>query len=117
MPVALGRVPNGATDTAIACTLSAEQVEDRLEEWRTVLAQVEHREPIDGHGLRLALPPDASLDEVARLVQAEQGCCSFFAFALTVDRRGAALEVRAPAEAAELVATLFGEPGPTDRSG
>jgi hypothetical protein len=41
---------------------------------------------------------------------AEQSCCSFFSFALTVDDRGVALEVRAPQDAAELVTAVFGAP-------
>ena len=41
---------------------------------------------------------------------AEQGCCTFFAFAITIDDRGIALEVRAPADAADLVTAVFGAP-------
>jgi hypothetical protein len=48
------------------------------------------------------------LDEVARLVAAEQACCAFFAFAITVDDRGPALEVQAPDDATEIVTALFG---------
>jgi len=44
---------------------------------------------------------------VARLMAAEQRC-GFFAFSLTADRRGVALEVWAPAEASTAVAELFG---------
>jgi hypothetical protein len=39
---------------------------------------------------------------------AEQDCCQFFEFAITVDRRGVALEVRAAAEAQPIVESLFG---------
>jgi hypothetical protein len=39
---------------------------------------------------------------------AEWACCSFFAFSITVDGRGTALEVRAPDAAQELLTTVFG---------
>ena len=100
-------VPLATTDPAIACTLEHEEMGDRLHEWQTVLGSVTGRTSLDG-GIRLALAPDADLAEVARLARAEQGCCSFFRFALTVDGRGTALDVRAPAEARDLVTAVFG---------
>jgi hypothetical protein len=48
------------------------------------------------------------LDELMRLVAAEQDCCQFFQFAITVDQRGIALEVRAPADAQAIITTIFG---------
>jgi hypothetical protein len=45
--------------------------------------------------------------ELARLVAAEQHCCAFISFAITVDQRGVALEVRAPDGADRIVTTLF----------
>jgi hypothetical protein len=46
--------------------------------------------------------------ELMRLVVAEQACCAFFNFTISVDTRGTALEVRAPREALDLVSTVFG---------
>ena len=43
-----------------------------------------------------------------RLATAEQDCCTFFAFAITVDTRGIALEVRAPRDAFPILEALFG---------
>lgn len=97
----------------IACTLGGEEMPGRLEDWRAVVAAAQSREPIDG-GVRLEFCAGAGADvpvavaDLARLAQAEQGCCSFFSFALTIDGRGVGLEVRAPAEAAEVVTGLFG---------
>jgi hypothetical protein len=48
------------------------------------------------------------LPELARLVAAEQACCAFLSFRITVDQRGVGLEVRAPAGADEIVTALFG---------
>ena len=46
--------------------------------------------------------------ELIRLVAAEQDCCQFFQFAITVDTRGIALEVRAPEDARPIVESMFG---------
>ena len=91
----------------VACTLGHEQMGDRIAEWQALLATVEAREPVDG-GIRLTLRPDVDLGEVARLARAEWTCCSFFAFSITVDGRGTALEVRAPEDGRELVTAVFG---------
>jgi MerR family copper efflux transcriptional regulator len=96
-------------DPAIACTLPAEEMPDRAEAWQDLVAHVRRREPVeDGSGVRLVLDPEVPLDELARLAVAEQGCCTFFAFAITVDHRGIALEVRAPDDAADIVTAVFG---------
>jgi len=42
------------------------------------------------------------------LVAAEQDCCQFLRFAITVDVRGVALEVTAPDDARPIVESLFG---------
>lgn len=102
-PVVLGR----RDDPEIACTLPADAIDDRLADWQRLLDHVVGREPVDG-GLRLAFGPDVPGDELLRLTTAEQTCCAFFAFAITVDHRGLALEVRAPGQAADLVTEVFG---------
>jgi hypothetical protein len=106
-PVPLTRKPTSSADAPIACTLQPTDVQGRLAEWQKALAPVVAREDIDG-GVRLAFPPGASLAPVAELAGAEQACCAFFRFAITIDERGAALEVTAPAEALEIVNSLFG---------
>jgi hypothetical protein len=80
----------------------------RVEDWHALLGFVTRRRRLPDGGVRLELSPDAPLGELTGLMVAEQGCCSFFAFRLTVDERGAALEVRAPAEAEDLVTAVFG---------
>jgi hypothetical protein len=91
----------------IACSLDGAQMGDRVVEWQAVLANVAAREPIAG-GVRLVLAPGAALDDVVRLAAAEQECCRFLSFAITVDERGIALEVRAPDDALPIVESLFG---------
>ena len=103
-PVVLGQ----RVDPAIACTLPVDEVLDRMEDWQSVLTHVTHREQRPEGGLRLSLDAQVPLGELARLAAVEQGCCAFFAFAITVDQRGIALEVRAPDDAADLVTAVFG---------
>jgi DNA-binding transcriptional MerR regulator len=91
----------------IACTLDGSTASRRVEEWQQLLRFVRDRTPLAG-GVRLALDPTVPLDEVARLATAEQECCRFFSFALTVDDRGLGLEVRAPDNALPIVHALFG---------
>ena len=105
--VALTSRAAGGSDMAIACTLGAEEIQARLGDWQGVLAFVHERGAID-QGIRLVLGHDAPIAKIAELAAAEQRCCQFFAFALTVDSRGVALEVRAPAAALDLVTALFG---------
>jgi MerR family copper efflux transcriptional regulator len=93
--------------TPIVCTLGGDAMPARVDEWQSLLEHVTERSPLAG-GTRLTFEEDAPVTELARLVHAEHTCCAFFAFAITVDDRGVALEVTAPPEAQALVAELFG---------
>ena len=73
----------------IACTLGPESMAGRLDEWHAVLAHVERREPID-RGVRASFDRSVPLEALIRLTAAEQDCCQFFEFAITVDGRGVA---------------------------
>ena len=57
-------------------------------------------------GLRLTLPADRTTT-IAQLAADEQQCCPFFDFRLHLDGQALHLEVRAPAEGANLLAQLF----------
>jgi len=94
----------------MACNLDQASMPQRLADWRDVVAHVEGREAIDG-GVRLGFSPGAPLGRIAELAAAEQACCPFLAFAVTIDHRGAALEVRAPADGLAMVDALFGPVG------
>lgn len=97
-------------DAPIACTLGADARASRVADWAAVTSRARARTATDDGGLRLEFADDVELGELARLVAAEQDCCRFFSFALTLDHRGTGLEVRAPADAAAVVAGLFGQP-------
>lgn len=115
VPVELiGMLHGAVAEPAIACTLNAEALQARLDDWRRVLAFVTARTPVPG-GVRLDLGAQTSLPDVARLAAAEQACCAFFSFALTIDGRCAGLEVRSCAEGLPFVHALFGAPGEGQR--
>lgn len=107
--VSLSTKPAADGDTPIACTLAAGSMKGRIANWRALLAHVERREPVDG-GLRCLFTPSVPTSQLIELVAAEQDCCQFFEFAITVDTRGIALEVRAPAGALPIVTSMFGTP-------
>lgn len=107
VPVMLDIKPG---DAPIECTLESAAMPDRLAEWEAILESARSRSKLGDGGLRIDFEDGVDLGQLARLVAAEQRCCAFFSFAVLVDTCGTALEVRAPAGAAEVVAALFGEP-------
>lgn len=107
--VSLSAKPVSSGEPAIACTLSAGSMKGRIADWNALLDHVERRERIDG-GVRSVFAASVPTGELIRLVAAEQDCCQFFRFAITVDTRGVALEVRAPADAQTIVESMLGAP-------
>jgi DNA-binding transcriptional MerR regulator len=108
-PVSFGAKSSGVeSSVAIACTLGSASMKGRLEDWQAILGHVERREAIDG-GLRASFDRSTPLDQLICLTAAEQDCCQFFNFAITVDGRGVALEVRAPDDALTIVHSIFGD--------
>jgi MerR family transcriptional regulator, copper efflux regulator len=85
----------------VACSLTGEGVTERVEQWRSALAGASRVE-IPG-GLRLTVPSER-FAALAELASAEQDCCPFFDFRFHLDGRDLHIEVRAPAEAADLLA-------------
>lgn len=91
----------------IVCTLSGGEMSQRIDDWQNLLAHVARREPLDG-GIRMVFGPGAPVSEIARLAAAENECCTFFSFVLTIDQRGTALEVTAPPDGVEVLTAAFG---------
>lgn len=78
----------------------------RFGEWQHVLRDVRARHEV-GDGMRLELGDETPIGRVAELAAAEQRRCRSFRFALTIDGRGAALEVAAPPEQRSVLQALF----------
>ncbi len=93
-------------EPGIACTLTTEALRRRLTDWHGLAQHVDIHEPIDD-GVRCVFADTVPTAQLMRLVMAEQACCQFLRFAITVDTRGTALEVRCPDDARELVEALF----------
>jgi DNA-binding transcriptional MerR regulator len=106
-PAVLARAPGAGGEPRITCSLEAGEMAGRYEEWQRLLRRVQQREAVDG-GVRLTFASGTPVEEIARLAAAEADCCRFYAFALTVDDRGCALEVRAPAGGQGVLQALFG---------
>lgn len=103
-PVALTGKPVGPL---IACTLDAGDLPARLADWRRLLDSARSRTQVATAAIRVDFEPDVDLAEITRLVAAEQACCAFFSFTVTIDAAGVSVEVSAPDEAAEIVTDLF----------
>ncbi|MGQ0431847.1 MAG: hypothetical protein ACT452_05505 [Microthrixaceae bacterium] len=103
-PVSITAKPVGPP---IACTLEAGDVPGRLADWRRLLDAARSRTRVAPAAVRVDFDPDVDLAEITRLVAAEQECCAFFSFAVTVDPDVVSVEVSAPDEAAEIVTDLF----------
>jgi DNA-binding transcriptional MerR regulator len=95
----------------IACTLEADAVRERLGDWRSVLGRATSRGPIPGGVMATFDHADGLIADLARLAAAEQACCTFFDFTLTLTGSGIRFEVRAPSEAQDVLLALFGPPG------
>ena len=107
-PIALtAKSPLLSDEAPIACTLGAESLRGRLGDWQSLLTHAVERREIDS-GVRVEFEAGVPTDELMRLVAAEQDCCQFFRFAITVDTRGIALEITAPADARPIMESLFG---------
>jgi len=92
----------------VACSLSADGREERASAWRALVAGAGCERVPDG--LRLTLPVRRA-GTAAALSAAEQECCPFLDFRLHLDGPAVHLEVRAPAEAAGLLAELLDPAG------
>jgi len=99
-----------AAGPPLACTLGSDEIPDRLARWQAILGRAVSRSTAPDGALRLAFDDPGILDELGRMTVAEQRCCAFFSFTITVDTRGVGLEVRAPEAAAAQVSALFGQP-------
>ncbi|MFI5614239.1 hypothetical protein [Amycolatopsis sp. NPDC051903] len=85
----------------IACTVTGSAQAERGVQWRELLAGAE-REAFDGRlEFRLAA------ESAGRVAAAKQDCCAFCTFTLRFAGGGLEFEVRAPAEAAPLLADVF----------
>jgi MerR family copper efflux transcriptional regulator len=93
-----------------ACSLGAEERRARTAAWRAVRDDALAIETVDD-AIRLRLPLDYPIAEVARLVGLESECCPFFRFTIAVDGTVRVLDVDAGPGRLPAVSALLGLPG------
>jgi DNA-binding transcriptional MerR regulator len=107
--VALSAKPTARDEVPIACTLGAGEMEGRMADWRDALRDATAREPIEG-GVSVHLPRSTPIARLASLIEAEQTCCQFFTFTLTIGIDAVTLDVTGPEGADEIGQALVGTP-------
>jgi hypothetical protein len=91
----------------IACSLSAQDQEERTREFRTISAKVTGRESTaEGVRLRFRSEPGFA-DQLGDLTRREKECCPFFDFRISTVDDEVVLDVGAPADARQIVERLF----------
>lgn len=92
----------------VACTLNAEDHQNRSDEWRELLVSATSRQRThDGARINFPTSPELAA-RIAALAAKEQSCCAFFDFDLKLTPTTLVLHVRAPEAATTLVDDLFG---------
>jgi DNA-binding transcriptional MerR regulator len=100
-------IPLAGSAASIACSLQPDVIGSRIDDWNRVLARAKTRETVPG-GVRVSFDREVDLVDLAELVDAEQSCCSFFAFAIEVTTDRVWLEITGPEDAETLIAAVFG---------
>jgi MerR family transcriptional regulator, copper efflux regulator len=93
----------------VACSLDGPAMSDRISQWHELLHDAEQQSVPDG--IRLILPADRAA-RVAELAVAEQQCCAFLDFRIHLTGQRLYLDIRAPAEAASMLADIFSQNSP-----
>jgi hypothetical protein len=91
----------------IVCSLTAVDVQTRVDEWHVLAGRIRERQPIDG-GLRLIFESTTPHSVIADLAAREHACCPFLDFTVTADDEVPVLEVRALAAAQAIIDVLVG---------
>ncbi len=94
----------------IACSLTADDARDRIEEWRQALAADIDGVDVDcaATSARLGLRPgDDVLLRVVDLAEREQACCPFFGFRIELAGGRRWLHVSVPDDARPILADLM----------
>ena len=91
----------------IACTLTAEEQPDRVDEWRAFLGTHVEAAELGPTEARLKLRAgDEAFITAADLALREKQCCAFFEFNLRLDTEGRWMTIGVPDDAAPVLADL-----------
>jgi hypothetical protein len=84
----------------IACSLTADAADVRIEEWRHFLvASVDAAERTSAQLFRMHLTSTTVLAAAVDLARREEACCDFYEFSIDIEADALWLSVRVPAEA------------------
>ena len=96
-----------AQPLVIACSLNAEGLENRVEEWRSFVASSVRAVECNDTSVRLALEPtEAALLRATSLGQREKACCAFFTVSIDLEADVRTLTLRVPEGAEEVLAAF-----------
>jgi cell division protein ZapA (FtsZ GTPase activity inhibitor) len=103
----MSRPDSAPQPTPIACTLDAESLESRTDEWREFVSSSVTAVETDDKTLRLVLrDSEAALLSAASLGAREKACCAFFDVDIEITADGRALRFSVPAGAEEALASF-----------
>jgi MerR family transcriptional regulator, copper efflux regulator len=94
-----------APSPPVACTLQITEMPQRVKDWREVNAEALAREPL-ATGVRLVFARDVDVGRLATLAAAEQGCCAFLRFTLTLGLDDVTLDVTGADDARAVIDAL-----------
>jgi hypothetical protein len=100
-----GCLATSGETTAVACTLEITAMPQRVKDWREVNAEVSAREST-ATGVRLVFARGVDVSRLATLAAAEQVCCSFLRFSLTLGLEDVTLEISGADDARVLIDAL-----------
>lgn len=100
-------IPLTGSEGDIGCSLDPNLVGRRMGEWNEALNAAVSREWIPG-GVRIRFGRDVDVVALTRLAAAEQSCCSFFAFRITIGQGLVDLDVSGPDDSQAVIASVFG---------
>ncbi len=91
----------------IACSLDNVELRERLDDWKSLLAQaVDRRTLLDG--VRVTFPRNVNIGALSELAASEQTCCRFFNFAIGITTDIVSLDITGSEEAQPVIGSLFG---------
>ena len=89
----------------VACTLDVTAMPQRVKDWREVNAEVSAREAT-ATGVRLVFARGVDVGRLASLAAAEQDCCTFLRFGLTLGLEDVTLEISGADDASAVIDAL-----------
>lgn len=91
----------------IACSLDNVQHGERIDDWKSLLAQaVDRKTLLDG--VRVTFPRNVNIGALSELTASEQTCCRFFNFAIGITTDAVSLDITGSEDAQPVIASLFG---------